>query len=64
MGRFRVLSFHGDSALGGRLDSRRSGEARSVDVGEIKRVLHHLGVLECLVFDAIDGVKVDFFLSR
>src|SRR5690348_11258449 len=51
-----------DGPFGGCLKSRRAGQARAVNVGQVKRIFHHLGVLERLILDAVDGMKVDLLL--
>ena len=40
-------------------DVRRTGQARSVHVGEVALQLHHRGSLQPFILDAIDGVEVD-----
>ena len=48
----------------GVFESRRSGEPRAVNVGQVSQGLHHLGTFEGLGFDAIDDPQIDVLLSQ
>jgi hypothetical protein len=45
-------------------ESGRVGHARAINVGEVEKMFHHLGILERLRFDTIDGVQIDAFFSE
>ena len=38
------------------------GQARAVRVSQPEQMLHHLGVLEGLLLDLVDGLEIDLFL--
>ena len=45
-------------------EAGRIGEARAIHVGEIKDVVHHLGVFERFGFDAMNDRQVDGFFGE
>ncbi len=57
-GRQAVLAEPLDSPIGGSLEGGRAGEARAMDIGEEKQVIHDFGVFEGFGLDAVDDRQV------
>ena len=58
------LGHAADCPFGGCFQTRRARQPGTVHVGQVKGVFHHLGILEFLSLDAIDGVQIHLLFSQ